>query len=67
MPPPVKKRPFPSRNPFFISDIATGKEKGHHGLWLAVSKEIIAAHRSTLAVTDRPVGRAAFLVTLPLE
>ncbi|MDE7199295.1 MAG: HAMP domain-containing histidine kinase [Lachnospiraceae bacterium] len=46
---------------------ATGKEKGHHGLGLAVAKEIIAAHRGTLTVTDTPESGAVFLVTLPLE
>ena len=46
---------------------STGKEKGHHGLGLAVAKEIVAAHRGTLTVTDTPEGGAVFLVTLPLE
>ncbi len=43
-----------------------GNEKGHHGLGLAVAKEIAASHRGTLTVSDAPGGGALFLVTLPL-
>ncbi|MDE7232381.1 MAG: hypothetical protein K2N37_04830 [Lachnospiraceae bacterium] len=46
---------------------ATGKEKGHHGLGLAVAKEIVAAHKGTLSVADGEGGGAVFLVTLPLQ
>lgn len=43
-----------------------GKEKGHHGLGLAVAKEIVAAHRGTLTVSDAKGGGAVFLFTLPV-
>ena len=49
------------------SSAATGKEKGHHGLGLAVAKEIIAAHKGTLTVSDAAGGGAVFLLTLPTE
>ena len=50
------------------SDSSTAKsEKGHHGLGLAVAKEIVSAHRGTLTVTDAPAKGALFLLTLPLE
>ncbi|MDE5938195.1 MAG: HAMP domain-containing histidine kinase [Lachnospiraceae bacterium] len=50
------------------SDSSTAKsEKGHHGLGLAVAKEIVSAHRGTLTVADAPAGGALFLLTLPLE
>lgn len=45
---------------------AAGKEKGHHGLGLAVAKEIVAAHRGTLTVSDAKGGGAIFLITLPI-
>ena len=40
-------------------------EKGHHGLGLAVAREIAAAHGGTLTVSDAPTGGALFLLTLP--
>ncbi|MDE6404381.1 MAG: HAMP domain-containing histidine kinase [Lachnospiraceae bacterium] len=46
---------------------ASKSEKGHHGLGLAVAKEIVSAHRGTLTVSDAPAGGALFLMTLPLE
>ncbi len=46
---------------------APRQEKGHHGLGLAVAKEIISAHRGTLTVSDAPAGGALFLLTLPLK
>lgn len=50
------------------SDSSAAKgEKGHHGLGLAVAKEIASAHRGTLTVTDAPEGGALFLLTLPLK
>ncbi len=45
---------------------AARQEKGHHGLGLAVAREIVLAHRGTLTVSDAPAGGALFLVTLPL-
>ena len=42
-------------------------EKGHHGLGLAVAKEIVSAHKGTLTVTDAENGGALFLATLPLS
>lgn len=44
-----------------------GKEKGHHGLGLAVAREIASAHKGTLTVTDAAGGGALFLLTLPLN
>lgn len=41
--------------------------KGHHGLGLAVAKEIISAHKGTLTVTDAEDGGAVFLATLPVS
>lgn len=46
---------------------AAKDEKGHHGLGLAVAKEIISAHKGTLTVTDAEGGGAVFLATLPLS
>ncbi len=46
---------------------AAKSEKGHHGLGLAVAKEIVSAHRGTLTVTDAEDGGALFLLTLPLK
>lgn len=43
-----------------------GKEKGHHGLGLAVAREIASAHKGTLTVTDAAGGGALFLLTLPV-
>ncbi len=42
-------------------------EKGHHGLGLAVAKEIVTAHRGTLSVSEAPGGGALFLFTLPVS
>lgn len=42
------------------------EQKGHHGLGLAVAKEITAAHKGTLTVTDADGGGALFLLSLPL-
>lgn len=42
-------------------------KKGHHGLGLAVAKEIAAAHKGTLTVTDAPGGGAVFLLSLPVS
>ncbi len=44
---------------------AAKEEKGHHGLGLAVAKEIAAAHKGTLTVADAEGGGALFLLTLP--
>ncbi len=46
---------------------AVRQEKGHHGLGLAVAKEIVSAHRGTLTVSDAPGKGALFLLTLPLK
>lgn len=46
---------------------AAKDEKGHHGLGLAVAKEIISAHKGTLTVTDAEDGGAVFLAALPLS
>ena len=46
---------------------AVRPEKGHHGLGLAVAKEIVSAHRGTLTVSDAPGKGALFLLTLPLN
>lgn len=49
------------------SDSSAAKsEKGHHGLGLAVAKEIAAAHGGALTITDAPTGGALFLLTLPM-
>lgn len=45
---------------------AAKNEKGHHGLGLAVAKEIAAAHGGTLTVSDAEGGGALFLLTLLL-
>lgn len=45
---------------------AIKNEKGHHGLGLAVAREIAAAHGGTLTVSDAPTGGALFLLTLPV-
>lgn len=45
---------------------SAGKEKGHHGLGLAVAKEIAAAHKGMLTVADAKGGGAVFLITLPI-
>jgi signal transduction histidine kinase len=42
-------------------------EKGHHGLGLAVAREIASAHKGTLTVTDAAGGGALFLLTLPVK
>ncbi len=48
------------------SSSSTGKdEKGHHGLGLAVAKEIVSAHKGALTVADAKGGGAVFLLTLP--
>ncbi len=47
--------------------LPSGAEKGHHGLGLAVAREIAAAHKGTLAVTEPEGGGALFLLTLPLS
>ena len=48
------------------SDLSIAKnEKGHHGLGLAVAREIATAHGGTLTVSDAPTGGALFLLTLP--
>lgn len=44
---------------------ATEEKKSHHGLGLAVAKEIVSAHKGTLTVADAEDGGALFLVTLP--
>lgn len=41
-------------------------KKGHHGLGLAVAREIAAAHKGTLTVAEAEGGGALFLLTLPL-
>lgn len=41
-------------------------KKGHHGLGLAVAKEIAAAHKGTLTVSSASDGGAYFLLKLPL-
>lgn len=46
---------------------AAKNEKGHHGLGLAVAREIAAAHGGTLTVSDAPAGGALFLLTLPVS
>lgn len=46
---------------------ASDKKKGHHGLGLAVAKEIAAAHKGTLTVTDAESGGALFRLTLPVS
>lgn len=43
------------------------EEKGHHGLGLAVAKEITTAHKGTLRVTNAVNGGALFILTLPLR
>ena len=50
------------RSGAFVPD----SEKGHHGLGLAVAKEIAAAHRGTLTVSDASGGGALFFLTLPV-
>lgn len=42
-------------------------KKGHHGLGLAVAKEIAAAHKGTLTVSSAPGGGAYFLLKLPVH
>ncbi len=42
-------------------------QKNHHGLGLAVAKEIAAAHRGTLSVSSVSGGGACFLLKLPLS
>lgn len=42
------------------------REKGHHGLGLAVAREIAAAHQGRLTVAEAPGGGALFLLSLPL-
>lgn len=44
-----------------------GDEKGHHGLGLAVAREIAAAHKGSLTVSEAPDGGALFLFTLPVS
>ncbi len=43
------------------------EEKGHHGLGLAVAKEIAAAHKGTLSLKNPEGGGALFVLTLPLR
>lgn len=43
------------------------EQKGHHGLGLAVAKEIAAAHKGSLKVTNAEGGGALFILTLPLR
>lgn len=43
------------------------KEKGHHGLGLAVAKEIAAAHKGSLSVTEAEGGGALFMLSLPVK
>lgn len=49
------------------SSFAAKNEKGHHGLGLAVAREIAVAHGGTLTVSDAPTGGALFLLTLPVS
>ena len=42
-------------------------EKRHHGLGLAVAKEIAAAHKGSLSVSEADGGGALFLLTLPIR
>lgn len=42
-------------------------EKGHHGLGLAVAKEIAIAHKGSLCVTQPPEGGALFILSLPVK
>lgn len=42
-------------------------KKGHHGLGLAVAKEIAAAHKGMLTVSSAPGGGAYFLLKLPVH
>lgn len=46
---------------------ASDDGKGHHGLGLAVAREIAAAHRGTLTVSEAEGGGALFLFTMPVR
>lgn len=53
---------------FYRSERSSGTEKkGHHGLGLAVAKEIASAHKGVLTVTDAEGGGALFVLTLPVR
>ena len=46
---------------------ALPNEKRHHGLGLAVAKEIVTAHKGSLSVSEADSGGALFLFTLPVR
>lgn len=60
-------RQWPPRHETNIQPSAPHKQKGHHGLGLAVAKEIAAAHKGSLTVSDAPGGGALFTLTLPVN
>lgn len=43
------------------------QKKGHHGLGLAVAREIVAAHKGTLTVKEAEGGGALFVLSLPVK
>ncbi len=51
---------------FYRAD-ASHSDREHFGLGLCIAREIIAAHRGRLWVTDAPGGGASFHFTLPLH
>lgn len=46
---------------------ALSDDKRHHGLGLAVAKEIASAHKGSLSVSEADGGGALFLLTLPIR
>lgn len=50
---------------FVRLDSSRDRSSGNSGLGLAIVREIVAAHRGSVSITDRPGGGARFVICLP--